>query len=116
MSSRGLRLGLAVLGLVLLTSGCSTPAHLQATEGPPVNTSWPLDSLNYVYTDPVAVSPVTDHPLRWLGFVMHPIGITLDYAVNRQAYSFAATQPGFFGFTSEDTTLHSQRQSLATNY
>ena len=30
-----------------------------------------------LYTDPVANSPADDNPIRWLGFLLNPIGVLL---------------------------------------
>jgi hypothetical protein len=99
-------LGLMVL-VGALTAGCaSTHSDSQSYQA---GTAWPLDSLNYLYTDPVATSPVDDNPVRWLGFLLNPIGVALDYGINRPLYSLAASSPALFGFTPEDAALHSQR-------
>lgn len=99
-------LGLMVL-VAALTAGCAT-THSDS-QSYQAGTAWPLDSLNYLYTDPVATSPVDDNPVRWLGFLLNPIGVALDYGINRPLYSLAASSPALFGFTPEDAALHSQR-------
>ena len=99
-------LGLMVL-VAALTAGCaSTHSDSQPYQA---GTAWPLDSLNYLYTDPVANSPADDNPIRWLGFLLNPIGVLLDYGVNRPLYSLAASSPALFGFTPEDAALNAQR-------
>lgn len=103
-----------VAGLValvaLLAGGCTGPLQMSAVQQ--TATYWPLDSLALTYADPVAVSPIHDHPLRWVGFALNPVGVGLDYAVNRPLYSLASSFPGLFGYTAEDAGLHSQRPSL----
>jgi hypothetical protein len=99
-------LGTMVL-IAALAGGCaSTQSGSQSYQA---GTAWPLDSLNYLYTDPVANAPVDDNPVRWLGFLLNPIGVVLDYGVNRPLYSLASGSPALFGYTPEDAALHSQR-------
>lgn len=99
-------LGMIVL-VAVLVGGCATSQPVsQSTQA---GTAWPLDSLNYLYTDPVANSPIDDNPIRWLGFLLNPIGVALDYGVNRPLYSLASGSPALFGYTPEDAALHSQR-------
>ena len=42
------------------------------------------------------------HPLRGLGFVLHPIGVALDYALIQPFYLLAGLAPEWFGLTVED--------------
>ncbi len=101
------RLLLGMMLVAVLASGCaSTQSGMQSYQA---GTAWPLDSLNYLYTDPVANAPVDDNPIRWLGFLLNPIGVVLDYGVNRPLYSLASGSPALFGYTPEDAALHSQR-------
>ncbi len=96
--------------ILLVSSGCATaPA---GEEIRPTVTYSSMDSTALVYSDPEALSPLDDHPLRWVAFFFHPAGQIGDYALNRPFYSLAASHPGLFGFTSEDAMLHSQRPSL----
>ncbi|WP_447978869.1 hypothetical protein [Candidatus Nitrospira bockiana] len=110
MADRRLLLGTMVM-VALLAGGCaSTQSEGQYQQGQYQQaTAWPLDSLAYIYTDPVAMSPVDDSPFRWLGFLLNPIGVVLDYGVNRPLYSLASSSPALFGYTPEDATLHAQR-------
>jgi len=103
----------AVIMVILLVgmfgTGCAT-THDEDTAQPTAN-YWPLDSLAMSFADPVAVSPVHDYPLRWVGYGMHPIGVILDYLVNRPVYFIASTFPKFFGFTAEDAGHQAQRSA-----
>jgi hypothetical protein len=102
-------LGITVM-VAFLAGGCAgSQSDVQSYRQ--AGTAWPLDSLAYLYTDPVAVAPVDDNPIRWLGFLMNPIGVVLDYGINRPLYSLSSTSPALFGFTPEDATLHAQRPS-----
>jgi hypothetical protein len=106
MHESRLLLGMMVL-ITVLVGGCAgTQTGSQSYQA---GTAWPLDSLSYLYTDPVANSPVDDNPIRWLGFLLNPIGVALDYGVNRPLYSLASGSPALFGYTPEDAALHSQR-------
>jgi hypothetical protein len=99
-----------MLVVVWLAGGCASHREVQPGQQQ-AGGAWPLDSLAFVYSDPVAASPVNDNPFRWLGFILNPIGVVLDYAVNRPLYTLASNYPSLFGFTPEDATLHAQRPS-----
>jgi len=42
------------------------------------------------------------HPLRWFAFLLNPVGIAGDIAINQPLYLLAAQEPEFFGFTNQD--------------
>jgi hypothetical protein len=42
------------------------------------------------------------HPFRLIAFVVHPVGVLIDYVVVRPIYWVASLAPGVFGYTSED--------------
>ena len=69
-----------------------------------------MDSTSLVYSDPAAASPINDSPLRWLGFLLHPVGQALDYGINRPVYSLTNQASYLFGYTTEDSMLDSQRR------
>ncbi|TLY17586.1 MAG: hypothetical protein E6K69_01970 [Nitrospirae bacterium] len=102
---------LAGLGVVvaLLVGGCAG-SQLGYTQ--PVSIYSTMDSTSLVYTNPRAASQVYDHPLRWIAFMMNPLGVAVDYGVNRPIYTLSSLAPGIFGYTSEDAMLDSQRWSL----
>ncbi|HJU05622.1 MAG TPA: hypothetical protein VJ692_10770 [Nitrospiraceae bacterium] len=105
-----LRVLLGVMAMVILfVGGCAGHHDVQQTQAQQIGGAWPLDSLAYIYSDPVAASPVDDNPFRWLGFILNPVGVALDYVVNRPLYTLASSYPSLFGFTPEDATLHAQR-------
>jgi len=109
---RALRLlaGMTVV-VALLSSGCMSGRD-QISAAQQATTYWPLDSLALTYADPVAVAPIHDHPLRWIAFGFHPLGVVTDYFVNRFTYNLVSIFPGLFGYTAEDAGLHAQRQGL----
>ena len=99
-----------VIVVALLAGGCAG-AQGEGVRGTSAS-YWPLDSLALTYADPIAVAAIHDHPLRWFAFAVHPLGVVLDYSVNRPVYSVVSAFPGLFGFTAEDAGLHAQRPSL----
>lgn len=110
---RGMRLVLSmVLGIALLGTGC-TGIHYKDPEQPRTIYS-SSDATALVYSDPAASSGVDDHFLRWVGFILHPLGVGLDYAINRPLYRLAASSPGFYGYTAEDAQLEAQRAGITT--
>ncbi len=42
------------------------------------------------------------HPFRLAAFVLHPVGVLLDYVVVRPIYYVASLAPTLFGYTAED--------------
>lgn len=111
MTAPSWALGIAMLAMV--ASGCATMSQ-QASEdreySPPTSIYNILDSTALVYSDPAAGSAVNDHPLRWLGFMSHPIGHALDYGINRPVYKLGGSIPYIFGYTAEDNMLDAQRR------
>ena len=100
--------GLAVV-VALLAVGC---AGSQVGYTQPVSIYSTMDSTSLIYTNPRAASQVYDHPLRWIAFMMNPLGVAVDYGVNRPIYTLSSLAPGIFGYTSEDAMLDSQRWTL----
>jgi hypothetical protein len=106
---------LGIMMLALVATGCST-THQQGGSfdtkeyAPPTSIYNILDSTALVYSDPAAGSPVNDHPLRWLGFVSHPIGQAFDYGINRPIYTLASGFAYLSGYTAEDNMVNAQRR------
>jgi hypothetical protein len=102
-----------ILALVLLLAvfgaGCATTEETTQPSG----NYWPLDSLAMTYADPVAVSPLHDHPFRYLAFAAHPAGVVLDYVVNRPIYAIVSVFPTLFGYTAEDAGHQARRSGRA---
>lgn len=102
-----------VIGLMalvaILAAGCATGENeINLTQGGGMYSA--LDATAQVYSHPRSQAPVDDNPIRWLGFVLHPLGVGLDYAVNRPIYALTSAFPYLFGYTSEDVLVSSQRQ------
>ena len=97
----------SVLIVALFVGGCAGTRSAQDLQATAQYSA--LDSTALVYSDPVAQSPINDHPFRWLAILMHPLGLLVDYGVNRPFYALASVSSTLFGYTSEDQMVHSQR-------
>ncbi|MDA2910297.1 hypothetical protein MYX04_05125 [Nitrospiraceae bacterium AH_259_D15_M11_P09] len=97
----------SVLIVALFVGGCAGTRSAQDLQ--PTAQYSALDSTALVYTDPVAQSPINDYLLRWVAFMVHPLGVVLDYGLNRPFYALASISSTMFGYTSEDNMVHSQR-------
>jgi hypothetical protein len=105
-----------VIALGVVLGGCAGSQQNAMTADdqsytPPTSVYGTMDSTALVYTDPAAASQVNDHVLRWVGFVMHPVGQVFDYAVNRPLYLLAHYFPYLMGYTSEDAMVDTQRKN-----
>ena len=69
-----------------------------------------MDPTSLVYTDVAAGAAPSDNPWRWAGFLLHPVGVVLDRGLNRPFYTVPSHVPYFFGYTTEDSMLDSQRR------
>lgn len=69
-----------------------------------------MDSTSLIYTDVAAGSAAYDNPWRWAGFALHPVGVALDYGLNRPIYKLPSKMQYLFGYTAEDSMLDSQRR------
>ena len=106
------------LGILLLATafGCAENRQQQAsadTDGnymPPASIYSVMDPTSLVYTDVRAGSAASDNPWRWAGFLLNPLGIAMDYGVNRPIYTLSSKMPYVFGYTAEDSMLDSQRR------
>jgi len=102
-------IGLVAL-VVILAAGCATKqeSDIKLTQGGGMYSA--LDATAQVYSNTRAQAPVDDNPWRWAGFALHPVGVVLDYAINRPIYALTSVFPYLFGYTSEDVLVSSQRQ------
>ncbi len=111
---RGFRLVASmVLGSVLILTGCTGIYTREPDQPRTIYSS--SDATALTYSDPDQASAVDDHYLRWVAILLHPVGIALDYAINRPVYRLAADSPGFYGYTAEDAQLDAQRGGLTTD-
>ena len=106
------------VGIFLLVAavGCAPNRQQQAAADADGGYSAPasiysvMDPTSLVYTDVAAGAAPSDNPWRWTGFVLHPVGVALDYGINRPFYSLSSHLPYLFGYTTEDSMLDSQRR------
>ena len=106
------------LGILLLATavGCAENRQQQALADadagytPPVSIYSVMDPTSLIYTDVAAGAAASDNPWRWAGFFLHPLGVAMDYGVNRSFYTLTSKMPYLFGYTSEDSMLDSQRR------
>ncbi len=55
------------------------------------------------------------HPFRAAGFLLHPVGVALDYALVRPLYMLAGLAPEWFGLTADDAhRYHEHHWELVT--
>ncbi len=110
MTVRSWTVGILMLGV--LVSGCGTMQQEIAEREytPPTSIYNILDSTALVYSDPAAGSAINDHPLRWMGFVMHPVTQAVDYGINRPAYMLSSWFAYVTGYTAEDNMVDAQRR------
>jgi hypothetical protein len=106
------------LGILLLATavGCAENRQQQAVDDadgsylPPASIYSVMDPTSLIYTDVRAGSAAYDNPWRWAAFLLHPLGVGIDYSVNRSFYTLAGKMPYLSGYTSEDSMLDSQRR------
>ena len=108
---------LAVGMLLLATAaGCAgnhqqqTSADADGSYTPPASIYSVMDPTSLIYTDVAAGATPSDNPWRWSGFLLHPLGVAMDYGLNRPIYTLTSKIPYLFGYTSEDSMLDSQRR------
>jgi len=106
------------VGILLLATavGCAGSPQQQASADADGDYTAPasiysvMDPTSLVYTDVAAGSAANDNPWRWAGFLLHPIGVALDYGLNRPFYKVPSQMPYLFGYTTEDSMQDGQRR------
>lgn len=104
---------LAMLVGSLVVTGCASTAPnaggmMESTQRTSVYST--LDSTALVYTDPMAGAPADDNPWRWVGFLLNPVGLAVDYTVNRPIYTISSHLQRATGYTAEDAMLDASRK------
>lgn len=90
---KGGRLFLAGLLLVsVLSTGCA--GKQRSDNFQPMQTAQRADAS--------ADAASYGHPFRLVAFVLHPVGVLLDYVIVRPIYYVASVAPSLFGYTAED--------------
>jgi hypothetical protein len=113
MRTTALALGILFLATAVGCAGNSQQQMSADAAGdytPPASIYSVMDSTSLVYTDVRAGSAAYDNPWRWAAFALHPVGVALDYGVNRPIYRVPSKMQYIFGYTSEDSMLDSQRR------
>lgn len=96
---------------VLTLNGCAGLYPEQP--GQPRTLYSTTDATALVYTDPAAAASVEDMFFwRWAAIALYPVGVLLDYTLNRPFYALASHSPGLYGYTAEDEQLDRQRTML----
>ena len=109
-------LAVGILLLATVAVGCAGDRQQQASASAdggytaPASIYSVMDPTSLVYTDVAAGAAPSDNPWRWAGFLLHPLGVALDYGLNRPMYAPPSKMPYLFGYTSEDSMLDSQRR------
>lgn len=106
------------VGVLLLAAavGCAENRQQQALADADIGYTAPasiysvMDPTSLVYTDVAAGASPSDNPWRWTGFFLHPLGVAMDYGINRPIYALTSRMPYLFGYTSEDAMLDAQRR------
>ena len=106
------------VGILLLATavGCAGNQQQQASADAdggytaPASIYSVMDPTSLVYTDVAAGGAPNDNPWRWTGFLLHPVGVALDYVPNRLFYKLPSQMPYLFGYTAADSMLDSQRR------
>jgi len=106
------------VGILLLATAVGCAGNQQQQDSadavggytPPASIYSVMDPTSLVYTDVAAGAAPNDNPWRWTGFLLHPVGVALDYGLNRPIYMLTRQMPYLFGYTSEDSMLDSQRR------
>jgi hypothetical protein len=113
MRSTALAVGILLLATAV---GCAenrqqqTMGDADAGYTPPASIYSVMDPTSLIYTDVAAGSAAYDNPWRWAGFLLHPLGVGIDYGINRSIYTLTSKMPYLFGYTSEDSMLDTQRR------
>lgn len=113
MKPTALALGILFLATVVGCAGNSQQQMSADTDGsytPPASIYSVMDPTSLVYTDVAAGSAANDNPWRWVAFALHPVGVALDYGLNRPIYKVPSKMQYLFGYTAEDSMLDSQRR------
>lgn len=104
---------LVALMLVTALGAAGCASHADTKQVQPLTVYSAMDGMALVYGDPAATAPMNDHPLRWVGYALYPVGVTMDYLINRPLYTLASWAPWLTGYNAEDAMLDQQRPGRA---
>jgi len=92
---------LLALCIPLLTLGCAN----SPSQKTPLTYTGDVDQEIELVGQVMSSGTFHDHTLRLLGYVLHPMGVLLDYALIRSAHLAASQAPTVFGYTVEDAAF-----------
>ncbi|MBC7838442.1 MAG: hypothetical protein H7Y39_07385 [Nitrospiraceae bacterium] len=112
MRTTALAVGMLLLATTVGCAGNQQQASVDAdgSYAPPASIYSVMDPTSLIYTDVAAGAAPSDNPWRWAGFLLHPLGVAMDYGLNRPMYTPPRKMPYLFGYTAEDSMLDSQRR------
>jgi hypothetical protein len=91
----------AILTVSVLSGGCAGRQKIEPTSQ--VEITQRLDA--------PATSTSYGHPFRLVAFVLHPVGVLIDFVIVQPIYFIASLAPTLFGYTAEDeAALQKQRE------
>ncbi|HSF66728.1 MAG TPA: hypothetical protein VLA67_04785 [Nitrospiraceae bacterium] len=111
-----MRITALAMGVLLLATAAGCASQQQTTSDADGSYTAPasiysvMNPTSLVYTDVAAGAAPNDNPWRWAGFILHPVGVGIDYGLNRPLYKLTSQMPYLFGYTAEDSMLDSQRR------
>jgi len=91
--------GIAVLALGALLAGCATPEAFREQKARALPSAALPDTYN---PNPASYG----HPLRVIGFALHPVGVIADYVFVRPLYLLTGTFPAAYGYREEDARAY----------
>lgn len=93
--------GIVVLALAGVLAGCATPEAFREQKA----TALPSAALPDAYnSNPAGYG----HPLRIIGFVLHPVGVVADYVVVRPLYLLTGAFPAAYGYREGDARAYQE--------
>ncbi|HZR45442.1 MAG TPA: hypothetical protein VFA47_01965 [Candidatus Manganitrophaceae bacterium] len=92
-----------LIAVFLSSGGCAGRQKMENVEK--------VDRLSQVTAEHEGPTASYGHPFRIIAFVVHPVGVALDYVVVRPIYFIASLAPGLFGYTAEDRTEREKARS-----
>lgn len=86
---------IAVLALGGLLAGCATQQAFKEQKAAALPSAALPDTHN---PNPAGYG----HPLRVIGFILHPVGVIADYLIARPIYLLTGAFPAAYGYREED--------------
>lgn len=93
--------GIAVLVLAGILAGCATPEAFREQKAQAMPAAALPDTYN---PNPAGYG----HPLRVIGFILHPVGVVADFVFVRPLYLLSGTFPAAYGYREEDARAYQE--------